>query len=135
MCRRLHQHGTPGAGDMQPVPAQRQPPTKQGSSTLASKVAAVLKEAWLQVLQAHPASLPCAHVLYFDDVAILKQTLNPCMRADMHSVLSNPLPWLEHVGASHLSTKATYMRCWVILAAAIYRATALPCGTACIHLN
>lgn len=65
--------------------------------SLGAKVAGVLREAWLHVLQQHPSTRPCASVLCYDDAPALKRTLHPRMTADMHAVLSNPVPWMVTV--------------------------------------
>lgn len=75
---------------------------RAGANSLAANVARVLREAWLHVLQTHPSTLPCASVLCYDDAPALKRALHPRMSADMHAVLSNPVPWMQAIqkGAS-----------------------------------
>ena len=65
--------------------------------TLAAKVARVLREAWLHVLQQHPSTRPCASVLCYDDASALKRALHPRITADMHAVLSNPVPQMSAI--------------------------------------
>jgi hypothetical protein len=92
-CRVCHT-GADGEEDMLGVQTRR-----RGTATdsLAAKVSRVLREAWLHVLQTHPSTLPCASVLCYDDAPAVKRALHPRTSADMHAVLSNPIPWITSI--------------------------------------